>query len=147
MTMHLDKTLSTINARRPKNRKLTKTDYYRLVEQHRQHNKRAKQTNNRHLIMSFYEYLDYIKPKARVSEVAGRHASQNHRPAQPYIRDGAKTTHNVPSHGITEDNCSKRETPVYSGELVTGICTMHKSNAVPVINDTQAKDIARMRRG
>jgi hypothetical protein len=31
--------------------------------------------------------------------------------------------------------------------LVTGIATMHKSNAVPIINKEQAIDIANMRRG
>ena len=35
----------------------------------------------------------------------------------------------------------------YTGDLIVGIATMHKSNAVPVMKDTdQAKDIARMRR-
>ena len=38
---------------------------------------------------------------------------------------------------------SKKE---YTGELVTGVATMHKSNAVPVINQKQAEDLATMRR-
>jgi hypothetical protein len=32
----------------------------------------------------------------------------------------------------------------YTGTLVTGIATMHKSNAVPVINQEQAEEISRM---
>lgn len=40
-----------------------------------------------------------------------------------------------------------RKENVYTGTLVTGIATMHKSNAVPVINQKQAEEIARMRRG
>ena len=40
----------------------------------------------------------------------------------------------------------KKESPKYTGTLIKGIATMHKSNAIPVINDEQAKDIARMRR-
>lgn len=36
---------------------------------------------------------------------------------------------------------------IYTGTLIKGIATMHKSNAVPVINDDDAKEIARMRRG
>lgn len=43
-------------------------------------------------------------------------------------------------------SCTKKESPVYTGSLVVGIATMHKSNAVPVINKEQATDIARMRR-
>ena len=40
----------------------------------------------------------------------------------------------------------KQESMKYTGTLVKGIATMHKSNAVPVIDDQHAKDIARMRR-
>ena len=35
---------------------------------------------------------------------------------------------------------------VYTGEKIIGIGTLHKSNAVPVFNDEEAKDIAKMRR-
>ena len=41
---------------------------------------------------------------------------------------------------------TKVERKEYTGTLVKGIATMHKSNAVPVINDTEATDIANMRR-
>lgn len=40
----------------------------------------------------------------------------------------------------------KAPTKVYTGTLIKGIATMHKSNAVPVINDEQAKEISSMRR-
>ena len=42
---------------------------------------------------------------------------------------------------------TKKEPMKYTGTLVKGIATMHKSNAVPIINKEQATDIARMRRG
>ena len=35
---------------------------------------------------------------------------------------------------------------VYTGTMVKGIATMHKSNAVPVFSDEEAVDISRMRR-
>jgi hypothetical protein len=41
---------------------------------------------------------------------------------------------------------SKSPPKVYSGTLIKGIATMHKSNTVPIINDQEAKDIASMRR-
>jgi hypothetical protein len=41
---------------------------------------------------------------------------------------------------------SKNESLKYTGTLIKGIATMHKSNAVPVINDEEAKDISKMRR-
>jgi len=40
----------------------------------------------------------------------------------------------------------KKESLKYTGTLIKGIATMHKSNAVPIINQQQAKDIANMRR-
>mgnify|MGYP001275068762 FL=1 len=39
---------------------------------------------------------------------------------------------------------AKKEQHVYTGDLIVGIATMHKSNAVPVMNKQQAKDISRM---
>lgn len=38
------------------------------------------------------------------------------------------------------------EPPKYTGTLIKGISTMHKSNAVPVIDDQEIIDHARMRR-
>lgn len=37
-----------------------------------------------------------------------------------------------------------KETLKYTGSLVKGIATMHKSNAVPVIDQKQAEEISRM---
>jgi hypothetical protein len=39
-----------------------------------------------------------------------------------------------------------KETPKYTGTKILGIGTMHKSNAVPVFSDEEAKDISKMRR-
>lgn len=35
---------------------------------------------------------------------------------------------------------------IYTGDKMKGIATMHKSNAVPVFTDNEAKDISSMRR-
>lgn len=35
----------------------------------------------------------------------------------------------------------------YTGDKILGIGTMHKSNAVPIFSDDEAKDISKMRRG
>ena len=48
-------------------------------------------------------------------------------------------------HEIAGD-CTKQEPMKYTGTLVKGIATMHKSNAVPVISQEEATDIANMRR-
>ena len=44
------------------------------------------------------------------------------------------------------DSCSRPERKEYTGTLVKGIGTMHKSNAIPVIDQQQMKDLASMRR-
>lgn len=46
----------------------------------------------------------------------------------------------------TKNTVSKIDRPQYTGDLVIGIATMHKSNAVPIISQEQAIDIAKMRR-
>ena len=65
---------------------------------------------------------------------------------KPFIRDTAsdpsRETANIPG------SCSKREPHKYTGTLIIGIGQMHKSNAVPIMRDTnQAIEIAQMRRG
>lgn len=62
-----------------------------------------------------------------------------------YIRD---TGPKIPSlnGGMDMSPAVKAPTKIYTGTLIKGIATMHKSNAVPVINEEQAIDIARMRR-
>ena len=39
-----------------------------------------------------------------------------------------------------------KQTPKYTGDKIVGIGTMHKSNAVPIFSDQEAKDISSMRR-
>lgn len=42
--------------------------------------------------------------------------------------------------------CAKTFQNEYTGDKIKGIGTMHKSNAVPVFTDNEAKDLATMRR-
>lgn len=41
---------------------------------------------------------------------------------------------------------TKKDSPQYTGTLIKGIATMHKSNAVPILNDEDAIAISHMRR-
>lgn len=41
---------------------------------------------------------------------------------------------------------SSKPSQQYTGTKIIGIGTMHKSNAVPIFNDNEAKDISSMRR-
>ena len=53
---------------------------------------------------------------------------------------------NYPSNETRTSFTTKTERLQYTGTLVKGISTMHKSNAVPIINQEEALDHARMRR-
>ena len=60
-------------------------------------------------------------------------------------RQGVPMGNRIP---VTEKGVGVQQTPQqYSGERkLLGIATMHKSNMVPVFDDQDAKDIAKMRR-
>lgn len=62
--------------------------------------------------------------------------------AGPYRRETPK----IESLPFTGDACYKMPDKVYTGTLIKGIATMHKSNAVPILNEQDATDISRMRR-
>lgn len=57
-----------------------------------------------------------------------------------------RETKHYPSLDTGIGNTARKESPRYTGTLVKGIATMHKSNAVPILNEQDATDISRMRR-
>lgn len=58
-----------------------------------------------------------------------------------------RETPRYPSRNTGYHDTSLKPSPKYTGDKIKGIGTMHKSNAVPVFSDEQARDIATMRRG
>ena len=66
-----------------------------------------------------------------------------YKPAEVFRR--GDTSH-IKSLETAEHNCTKPKKKEYTGTLVKGISTMHKSNAVPIINAEEAKEHANMRR-
>lgn len=61
---------------------------------------------------------------------------------------GRESTHKTRSLPDTHLGAvSSKPTQQYTGTKILGIGTLHKSNAVPVFSDDEAKDISRMRRG
>jgi hypothetical protein len=56
------------------------------------------------------------------------------------------TTAHIKSLPFTGGACTVPAPKVYTGTMVKGIATMHKSNAVPVFSDQEAVDISKMRR-
>ena len=162
MTMHLQQGLSTINTRKTcKLPKMTKAKMAELETDWRKHNKHCKRNHMHHFRYDTLEaYIEYrfglkkkLDPRDR-SLFKPRQVETNwraeqdadHREKYPSLmeqqmKDGTFNTESM-SKG------TKKEPMMYTGDLIQGIATMHKSNAVPVMKGTdQAKDIARMRRG
>jgi hypothetical protein len=59
---------------------------------------------------------------------------------------GRETPH-YPSRDTGGGIAARAPDKVYTGTMIKGIGTMHKSNAVPIFSDEEAVDIAKMRRG
>ncbi len=158
MTMHLQRGLSTINTRKRKV-KITKAKMAELEVRWREHNKRMKQTHMHHMRYdTLEEYIDYCygrikRPdprdrsqfKPRKIETNWRaEQDKDHRKKYPSLMEQQMKDGTYKNSG---DGMRKKESMKYTGDLIQGIATMHKSNAVPVMKGTdQAKDIARMRR-
>jgi hypothetical protein len=58
---------------------------------------------------------------------------------------GRTTSNGIPSR-VTAGGSTSSVHKVYTGTKVLGIGTMHKSNAVPIFSDEEAKAISTMRR-
>ena len=61
-------------------------------------------------------------------------------------KHAGRETPKIPSLPFSGAPCTKKDSPVYTGSLIKGIGTMHKSNAIPIFSDEQAVEIATMRR-
>tara|TARA_B100000700_G_C14721189_1_gene703826 strand:- start:188 stop:619 length:432 start_codon:yes stop_codon:yes gene_type:complete len=143
MTFHLARGLTTLNTRKPKPRKMTVKRLQNIKKLWREHNKYMKKIKANSCIMTFDEYVKYTQGKyksKRKIEVL----------ADPFGRDIAYSRPSEPipmSNTIGEGTASKKEHMQYTGKRkLLGIATMHKSNMVPVWEEEDAKDIARMRR-
>ena len=84
------------------------------------------------------------KPKGEVYAKYKIPAFEPYVPKAVYRRE--TTFDNAPSHEGPSGSTARVESQKYTGSLVRGIATMHKSNAVPVISEEEATDISKMRR-
>lgn len=134
MTMHLlGPQFSTISTKKRK-KKLTDNQYHKMCMDWREYNKQMKRCGLDGKTLD--EYIAYrqgkYKPKLKGTPLP-KYEVSDHRKLYP-SGDGIGTTY-------------ARKENVYTGTLIKGIATMHKSNAVPIIDQKQAEEIARMRRG
>ena len=138
--MHMIQGVNTLNTRKRKP-KMTKGNMQRWAQEMQQYNKRARQTGDQQLTLD--EYIDYVHGKGLPKK-----RKQEFQPYVPKQNPLHRSTAHIPSADMSKTASTggtKKESPKYTGDLIVGIATMHKSNAVPVMRDTeQAKEIARM---
>lgn len=65
----------------------------------------------------------------------------------PSIPPGRETQRAPSLNSWVTGAVNVKQTQQYTGDKIIGIGTMHKSNAVPIFSDQEAKDISTMRRG
>lgn len=146
MTMHLAQGLNTIRNRKYKP-KMTKANIAKWEKGLIDHNRQCKRKGEPKL--TFEQYVDLchgITPKKDIRADRSTFVVRKSI-AQQQIEEFNKKYPSTPMDAKGSHNCGKKESMKYTGDLITGIATMHKSNAVPVMKGTtQAIDIARMRR-
>jgi len=133
MTMHLlGPAFTTLSTKKKKTRGVTITA--KFAQEFREHNDLMKRVGSKQKTVD--EYITYrkgnFKPKLRGVKLAKLEVS-DHREKYPSGQ----------GVGIT----FAKEPNQYTGTLVKGISTMHKSNAVPVISEEEMLEHSQMRRG
>lgn len=131
MTMHLMGPAYTTTNTRKRKSKVPASKYAQdWVDYNKQMKKLGVKTK------TYEEYVEYrqgkFKPKLRGTPMPTAYKSDH--------REKYKSVDGV---GVT----FAKKPNEYTGTLIKGIATMHKSNAVPVINQDQMEEISRMRRG
>ena len=144
MTMHLERGLTTTSTKK-RGVKLTKAQIEIYRQDLKEYNQRLKRQHRHNETMSLDEYINYrhgINAKAQKSVTTSRFDPQ--KSVAPYRRGDNSHIKSLDDGIGIAAQAEKKE---YTGDLICGIATMHKSNAVPVMRGTsEAEDIAKMRR-
>lgn len=135
--------LTTTNYKKRKAKKITDNQRIRLEQEWRKHNKHMRRINcHANQYDTLEEYIAYTRGEYKPKKQKSATNVYAPKPSVNY-----RSTAHIPSHGDGVGVATKKENPKYTGDLIVGIATMHKSNAVPIMRGTnQAKDIAKMRR-
>ena len=113
-----------------------------LIYTHQKSKKRKPNAKQKALAAEWQELVNRTKTvsfaQKRLQKVI---VAQN--PSQkPFVRE----TKHIPSLDTGYYNTYKKPDMYYTGDNMKGIGTLHKSNAVPIFTDEEAKDQAAMRR-
>lgn len=137
MTMHLIQGVDSLNKKVPKAPKRTKTNMNKWSEECCAYN-RCKPKADR---VTLEDYISIVHGKLPASQ------NTSSEPFTEYkMSETPRRGEYIPSLAGTGHSCSKIEPKKYTGILVKGISTMHKSNAVPIIDEQEMIDHANMRR-
>ena len=142
MSMHMIKGVQVHG--KSKKKKLTAAQLSKMEVEWRQYNKQMRKS---HMYSAqFKEFNDYVSYVRGEYKPKPNKEAKTYESLQPHVRNTKKypsleTSNTIPGAG------TRKESPKYTGDLIIGIGTMHKSNLVPIMRGTdQAKDIAKMRR-
>lgn len=138
MTMHMmGHAFNTVNTSRRK-KKLSDSQYHKFAMELNAYNKQMKKYGLKTKTLD--EYISYRQGKLKPQRNG---AVKSPLIVTSYRRKSPK----VPSYGDQVGSIPAKPEMQYSGERkLIGIGTLHKSNMVPVFEQSDAEDIARMRR-
>ena len=144
MSMHMEGPALTLTRTKKYKLNLTKAKREQLEMDLFHYNKQRKRKGESKI--TFDEYLDIrcgkvTKRKLHPSEQGT--LDPNYLSLPPHRQNEVK--HPSLSTGIGV--ATKKETQKYTGENLLGIGQLHKSNAIPVFKQSDAEDLAKMRRG
>jgi len=113
-----------------------------LIYTHQRSRKRKPTAKQRELQAEWEELVNRTKTISFTQKPLRKVNSTQKLSPKPFVRE----TEYYPSKDTGYYNTFKKNVNKYTGDKVMGIGTLHKSNAVPIFTDEEAKDQARMRR-
>jgi len=169
MSFHLEGPWLSTTQTKARGERTTKAQREQLERDWRERNVRLKQMGLQK--ESFEQFLEWVygrgkavasqkgnSPKTKTTNFTESQKSQS-KPAKKFPIDESSGLHeNSQDKGVVVNTkpvslgswitgpCSSKPSPTYTGTKIMGIGTMHKSNAVPIFSDEEAKDISTMRR-
>lgn len=108
-----------------------------MIYTHQKSKKRKPNAKQRELQAQWDALVTKYKPKKVESKVTTY--------VSPKVPDG-RSTRNIKSLDSGIGVAAAPAQKVYTGDKMIGIATLHKSNAVPVFSDQEAKEVSAMRR-
>lgn len=99
-----------------------------------------------HTNTTSYDYSGRKRKKRKAKGEVYEKFTPSFRPLTKPLYSYRSNRDQYPSFDSGQMNVEKKKNTKYTGTLVKGISTLHKSNAVPIIDEREAKEHASMRR-